>query len=69
MLSYREGIAKPNPEIFTLAAERLGVAPSECVMIDDIAANCEGAEVAGMQSILHTQNNLTISKLTTLLEQ
>lgn len=69
MLSYREGIAKPNPEIFTLAAERLGVAPGECVMIDDIAANCEGAEVAGMQSILHTENDLTISKLTTLLGQ
>lgn len=69
VLSYQEGIAKPNPEIFTLTAERLGVTPGECVMIDDLMANCEGAEVAGMQSILHTDNVLTKAKLATLLEQ
>ena len=69
VLSYREGIAKPSPEIFTLTAERLGVAPSECVMVDDLMANCEGAEVAGMQSILHTDNALTRDKLAALLEQ
>lgn len=69
VLSYQEGIAKPNPEIFTLTAERLGVTPGECVMIDDLMANCEGAEVAGMQSILHTDNVLTKTKLATLLEQ
>ena len=69
VLSYQEGIAKPNPEIFTLTAERLGVAPGECVMIDDLMTNCEGAEVAGMQSILHTDNALTRHKLAALLEQ
>lgn len=69
VLSYQEGIAKPNPEIFTLTAERLGVTPGECVMIDDLMANCEGAEVAGMHSILHTDNVLTKTKLATLLEQ
>ena len=69
VLSYQEGIAKPSPEIFTLAAKRLDASPDECVMIDDIAINCEGAEVAGMQTILHTENDLTISKLTALLEQ
>ena len=69
VLSYQEGIAKPNPEIFTLTAERLGVTPGECVMIDDLMANCEGAEVAGMHSILHTDNALTRDKLAALLEQ
>ena len=69
VLSYQEGIAKPHPEIFTLTAERLGVTPGECVMIDDLMANCEGAEVAGMHSILHTDNVLTKTKLATLLEQ
>ena len=69
VLSYQEGIAKPNPEIFTLTAERLGVTPGECVMIDDLMTNCEGAEVAGMQSILHTDNALTRDKLAALLEQ
>ena len=59
ILSYREGIAKPNPDIFRLAAERLGLAPEECIMIDDIESNCDGARAAGMQAILHTSNELT----------
>lgn len=67
-LSYKEGIAKPNPDAFRLAAERLGLRPEECVMIDDLASNCEGAEVAGMASIQHITNEATIAKLTTLLE-
>lgn len=59
VLSYQEGLAKPNPVIFTLMAERIGLRPEECVMIDDLADNCEGAEVAGMQSIQHTSNERT----------
>ena len=69
VLSYREGIAKPSPEIFTLTAERLGVLPSECIMVDDLMANCEGAEIAGMQSILHTDNALTKQYITELTEK
>lgn len=68
VLSYKEGIAKPNPDAFHLAATRLGVHPEECVMIDDLASNCEGAELAGMRSIQHITNQSTIAKLTTLLE-
>lgn len=67
-LSYKEGIAKPNPDAFRLAAERLGLKPEDCVMIDDLAANCEGAEIAGMQSIQHVTNESTIAKLTTFLK-
>lgn len=68
-LSYKEGIAKPNPDAFRLAAARLGVNPEDCVMIDDLASNCEGAELAGMQSIQHITNESTIAKLTTLLAE
>lgn len=67
-LSYKIGLAKPNPEIFIYAAKKLGVSPEECVMIDDIADNCEGAEVVGMHSIQHTSNATTIEKLQKLLE-
>lgn len=51
VLSGEEGMTKPNPEIFVLAAERLGVEPSECIMIDDIQENCNGADAAGMRAI------------------
>lgn len=63
VLSYREGIAKPNPEIFRLMAERIDLAPGECLMIDDLEENCEGAEIAGMQSIRHVANASTIRQI------
>lgn len=59
VLSYKEHMVKPHPAIFTLTAERMGLAPGQCVMIDDLATNCEGAEVAGMISIQHTSNDTT----------
>lgn len=68
ILSYEESLAKPNPEIFVLTAERLGVATGECVMIDDRAENCEGAEIAGMKALQYTDNNLIIQRLNALLE-
>jgi len=43
---------KPHPEIFLTAAERLRVAPSDCVVFEDSAAGIEGAHAAGMISIL-----------------
>ena len=63
VLSGEETIAKPSPEIFRLMAERLGLDPSECLMIDDIAANCEGAEIAGMQAIHYLDNTQLIDRL------
>ena len=40
--------AKPAPDIFLLAAERLGVAPAACVAIEDSAAGVRSASAAGM---------------------
>ena len=36
-----------------LAAERLGVAPEECLFVDDLRENCEGAEAVGMTAVRH----------------
>lgn len=67
--SYKEGLAKPNPAIFQLTADRLGLPPEKCVMIDDIADNCEAAEIVGMKSIQYTSNDVTIARLNELLER
>lgn len=69
LLSYKEGLAKPNPAIFTVMAERLGVGAGECVMIDDLASNCEGAEVAGMQAVQFVTNDLLRDKMARLLQR
>lgn len=63
VLSGEEGITKPHPSIFELIASRLGVDPSECVMIDDIEENCEGAEIAGMYAIHFRDNKQLLDEL------
>jgi putative hydrolase of the HAD superfamily len=63
------GYIKPQPEIFELAAAKLGVLPTECVFIDDIAEFCEGARVVGMQAIQFISTNQAISGLTTLIDR
>ena len=40
--------SKPDPEVFLLAAKALGVAPEECVVVEDAAAGIEAARRAGM---------------------
>lgn len=69
VFSSDEHMAKPNPAIFELMAERLGLTTSECVMIDDIEENCEGAEIAGMKSICHRANFETTEQLKILLRK
>ncbi|MDP2482881.1 MAG: HAD family phosphatase [Candidatus Palauibacterales bacterium] len=42
---------KPDPEVFLVAATRVGVPPGRCVVVEDAAAGIEAARRAGMQSI------------------
>lgn len=42
---------KPAPDLFFLCAERLGVDPARCLVIDDSPHGIEGAVAAGMQAI------------------
>jgi HAD superfamily hydrolase (TIGR01509 family) len=43
---------KPAPDMFLLAAERMGVAPAECVVFEDSVLGVEAAKRAGMASVL-----------------
>jgi len=42
---------KPHPEIFLLAAQRLGVEPENCVVFEDAEAGIEAAIAAGMKCV------------------
>ena len=46
-----EHLLKPDPAIYELLIERLGVAAPECLFVDDQPANIAGAEAVGMQTI------------------
>jgi FMN phosphatase YigB (HAD superfamily) len=45
------GIRKPERGIFERAAASLGLAPAECLLIDDRAANCDAAREIGMLAL------------------
>jgi putative hydrolase of the HAD superfamily len=51
--SAEVGMAKPDPAVFLLAAERLGMTPERCLFVDDWDRNVEAARTVGMQAILH----------------
>ena len=68
VISGEEGMHKPQPEIYRLGAERLGLEPKECVFVDDLRENCEGAEAVGMTAVLHRGAKTTLPKLEELLE-
>jgi HAD superfamily hydrolase (TIGR01509 family) len=42
---------KPAPDMFLLAAERLGVAPEECLVIEDGQSGLDAAQAAGMSAV------------------
>ncbi len=67
VISGEVGMHKPQPEIFLLGAERVGVEAGDCVFVDDLRQNCEGAEAVGMTAILHRGAESTVPELERLL--
>lgn len=61
------GFIKPEPEIYRLMAQRLGVEPKECVMLDDLQKHCDGARAAGMQAVQYTYFNQAKAELEKIL--
>ena len=43
--------SKPDPEVFLIAADKLGVAPEQCVVIEDSDAGIEAAKAGGMYAV------------------
>jgi putative hydrolase of the HAD superfamily len=46
-----EGVRKPEPRIYQIACEKLGISPHEAVFLDDLGANLKGARALGMVTI------------------
>ena len=54
VVSAEVGMVKPEAEIYTLTAERLGVEPIECLFTDDQDGYCQAASALGMQTICYS---------------
>ncbi|MCX6117535.1 MAG: HAD family phosphatase [Proteobacteria bacterium] len=50
VLSFEEGVMKPNPKIYHKAIQLAGCRPEECFFTDDLQANVEGAVKCGIHS-------------------
>jgi putative hydrolase of the HAD superfamily len=54
VISFEVGCVKPDPEIFQLTLDRLGVAPADALFVDDRLENIEGARRLGIDTFHFT---------------
>ena len=57
------GMRKPDPEIYELTLERLGVAAEECLFIDDVEHNCDAARSVGMSAVVYRDPEQAVSEI------
>ncbi len=58
------GMRKPEPEIYELTLERLGgLAPGDCVFVDDIEVNCDAARELGMRAVHFLDTEQALAEL------
>jgi putative hydrolase of the HAD superfamily len=67
VISGEVGLRKPEPEIYALGAERVGLPPVECVFVDDLPGNLKPARELGMATVHHTTAADTVPELERLL--
>jgi epoxide hydrolase-like predicted phosphatase len=67
VISGEVGLRKPDPEIYVLAADRLGLPAESIVFVDDLGPNVRAATAAGMVGVLHSDVSATVAELESLL--
>jgi putative hydrolase of the HAD superfamily len=63
VISGEVGMRKPEERIFRHTAGLLGLAPHECVFVDDLEVNVAAAEAVGMTAVLHDDPAVTLTRL------
>jgi putative hydrolase of the HAD superfamily len=57
------GLRKPDPAIYRLTCERLGVDPERCLFVDDVEANCAAAVELGMAAVVFRDSAQAIAEM------
>jgi len=68
IISAEEGFHKPQPEIFRVALDRLGVQPEEALFIDDEERYIASAQALGMHAVQFRDSKQVIGEIRQLLE-
>jgi epoxide hydrolase-like predicted phosphatase len=63
VISSEVGLMKPDPKIYQLALERVGVNAEEALFVDDFIENVEGAKRVGLQAIHFTNPEVAQQQL------
>jgi putative hydrolase of the HAD superfamily len=58
-----EGVRKPDPRIYEVTLERLGVAAEATLFVDDMEVNCDAARALGMQAVWFRSNAQAIGEI------
>ena len=61
--SSKVGLRKPDPRIYQLMCDQLGLAPADCVYLDDLGINCKPAAALGMAAIKVTSGEQALAEL------
>ena len=65
--SSKAGVRKPDPRIYQMMCEKLGVEPGECIYLDDLGINCKPAAQLGMHAIKVTSGEQALADLSAVL--
>lgn len=69
ILSYREKVIKPMPEIYERLIKQNDLIPKECVFFDDLQQNLDGASAFGIHTILFRNKEQAEAELAALMAQ
>ena len=65
--SSKAGVRKPDPRIYLMMCDALGIAPEACVYLDDLGINCKPAAALGMHAIKVTGEVQALTELAAVL--
>ena len=65
--SSKAGVRKPDPRIYQMMCDHLGLGPERCVYLDDLGINCKPAAQLGMAAIKVTSGEQALADLGALL--
>ena len=61
--SSKAGVRKPDPRIYLMMCEQLGLEPATCIYLDDLGINCKPAAQLGMHAIKVTSGPQALTDL------
>ena len=64
--SSKAGVRKPDPRIYQMMCDHLGLEPAQCVYLDDLGINCKPAAALGMAAIKVTSGEQALADLSQL---